>query len=86
MEACPVYDDDLGVLGAQPRGEVRIDVVALVALCQADMNADGILDNGDIATFINAFLAGDPLADINGDTFLDNGDLTTFVAEFLAGC
>lgn len=78
--------DDLGVFGAEPRGEVRIDFVALVALCLVDINADGVLDNGDIIAFVNAFLAGDPGADINEDSILDNGDILEFVTQFLAGC
>ena len=54
--------------------------------CPADTNGDGILDNGDIGTFIALFLAGDPAADFNNDTFLDNGDIGAFIAAFLAGC
>ncbi|MFT5422352.1 MAG: hypothetical protein ACI89L_000109 [Phycisphaerales bacterium] len=54
--------------------------------CPADMNGDGILDNGDIGAFVQAFLAGDLTADFNGDGILDNGDIGAFVAGFLAGC
>jgi len=54
--------------------------------CQADMNGDGILDNGDIGAFVAAFLAQDLAADFNGDGILDNGDIGAFVAGFLAGC
>jgi|GEM_PF-2752311 len=54
--------------------------------CTPDMNADGIVDNADIATFVQAFLAGDPTADINGDGFIDNADIQAFVRAFLAGC
>ena len=28
--------------------------------CQADVNNDGVLDNGDIGAFVSAFLAGCP--------------------------
>jgi len=52
----------------------------------ADVNGDGILDNGDIGAFVTLFLAGDPAADMNGDGFLDNGDIGVFVQAFLAGC
>jgi len=55
-------------------------------VCQADLNGDGILDNGDIGAFVNLFLAGDLAADFNGDGILDNGDIGAFVAGFLAGC
>lgn len=78
--------DDLGVFGAESRGEVRIDFVALVVLCLVDINADGVLDNGDITMFVNLFLAGDIASDINGDGVLDNGDINAFVTAFLAGC
>jgi len=54
--------------------------------CDADVNGDGILDNGDIGTFVTLFLAGDLAADFNGDGLLDNGDIGAFVAAFLAGC
>jgi len=54
--------------------------------CGADLNHDGILDNGDIGTFIQFFLAGNLAADMNGDGFLDNGDIGAFVQYFLAGC
>ncbi|MFG0306712.1 MAG: M12 family metallo-peptidase [Phycisphaerales bacterium JB040] len=54
--------------------------------CPADVNLDGILDNGDIGAFVNAFLAGQPIADFTGDGILDNGDIGAFVAAFLAGC
>ncbi|MFG0306715.1 MAG: GC-type dockerin domain-anchored protein [Phycisphaerales bacterium JB040] len=54
--------------------------------CPADVNNDGILDNGDIGAFVTLFLAGDPAADFNNDGILDNGDIGAFVAAFLAGC
>ena len=56
------------------------------APCQADLNADGVLDNGDIGTFVSFFLGGDLAAYFNGDGILDNGDIGAFVAAFLAGC
>ena len=52
----------------------------------ADLNADGVLDNGDIGIFVSLFLAGDPAADFNIDGVLDNGDIGAFVSAFLAGC
>jgi hypothetical protein len=56
------------------------------APCLADTNGDGILDNGDIGTFVALFLAGDLAADFNADGILDNGDIGAFVVAFLAGC
>lgn len=54
--------------------------------CPADMNRDAIVDNGDIGTFVELFLASDIAADFNGDGLLDNGDIGAFVAAFLLGC
>ncbi|MFG0306089.1 MAG: GC-type dockerin domain-anchored protein [Phycisphaerales bacterium JB040] len=54
--------------------------------CSIDFTGDGLLDNGDIAAFVQAFLAGDPSADLSGDGILDTGDITAFVQAFLAGC
>ena len=54
--------------------------------CPTDTNNDGILDNGDIGTFVSLFLAGSITADFNGDGILDNGDIGTFVLAFLEGC
>jgi|GEM_PF-2613183 len=54
--------------------------------CPADVNDDGIVDNGDIGAFIGLFLAQDPAADFTGDGIVDNGDISAFVGAFLAGC
>jgi|GEM_PF-1392817 len=54
--------------------------------CPADVNSDGVLDNGDIQAFVTAFLASNLSADFNGDGVLDNGDIQAFVEAFLAGC
>ncbi|MFT5422329.1 MAG: hypothetical protein ACI89L_000086 [Phycisphaerales bacterium] len=56
------------------------------AYCVADMNADGILDLGDIQSFIALFLTQDLATDMNGDGIVDFGDISAFVAAFLAGC
>ncbi|MFG0306383.1 MAG: GC-type dockerin domain-anchored protein [Phycisphaerales bacterium JB040] len=54
--------------------------------CPADVNSDGVLDNGDIGAFVQLFLASDLSADFNNDGILDNGDIGAFVGAFLAGC
>lgn len=54
--------------------------------CDADVNGDNVLDNGDIFSFVQLFIAGDIGADFNADGVLDNGDVGAFVAAFLAGC
>ncbi|MFG0306707.1 MAG: M1 family aminopeptidase [Phycisphaerales bacterium JB040] len=56
------------------------------ATCPADINADGVVDNGDIGAFVALFLAQDLAADFTGDGIVDNGDIGAFVAQFLAGC
>ncbi|MFG0307351.1 MAG: GC-type dockerin domain-anchored protein [Phycisphaerales bacterium JB040] len=60
--------------------------VLLAPPCQADVNNDGVLDNGDIGAFVTLFLAGDMAADFTNDGILDNGDIGAFVGAFLAGC
>lgn len=55
-------------------------------VCIADLNGDGILDSGDIQTFIGFFLVGSITVDLNGDGILDSGDIQAFIQLFLAGC
>jgi|GEM_PF-3107471 len=73
--------DDLGTTTTQT---VTIQICA--PTCPADVNGDGVLDNGDIGFFVNAFLQQSLVADFNGDGIIDNGDIGAFVAAFLAGC
>ena len=54
--------------------------------CPPDINSDGILDNGDINTFIPLFLRQSLAVDFTGDGIIDNGDIIAFVQAFLAGC
>ena len=54
--------------------------------CAADINADGVLDLGDVQAFVALFLASDLAADFNPDGVLDTGDITAFVVAFLEGC
>ncbi|MFG0305960.1 MAG: GC-type dockerin domain-anchored protein [Phycisphaerales bacterium JB040] len=51
----------------------------------ADMNLDGVVDSGDIAAFLDRFLASEPSADVNQDGVVDLGDITAFVGLFLSG-
>ena len=55
-------------------------------VCLPDINGDGVLDNGDIGSFVTLFIAGDIAADFNGDGIIDNGDIGSFVGAFQAGC
>ena len=84
--------DTLSMLMTAPAGETSSYALSDLVLdnvpppCIADLNGDGILDNGDIQTFLAFFLGGDIRADLNGDGILDNGDIQTFLTAFLAGC
>jgi len=78
------FDADETDACADPRNEASTPLNS--DCCPADFNGDGVLDNGDIGAFVQAFLDGDLAADINGDTVLDNGDIRAFVDLFLAGC
>lgn len=60
--------------------------VSIAQTCNGDLNGDGILDLGDIQTFITLFLLQDLAVDFNGDSIIDQGDIQSFVAVFLAGC
>ncbi|MFG0306774.1 MAG: GC-type dockerin domain-anchored protein [Phycisphaerales bacterium JB040] len=67
-------------------GTANAWMITLEYPCAADVNGDGVLDNGDIGAFVALFLASDLAADFNADGILDNGDIGAFVASFLAGC
>ena len=91
-----VYDisaegDTIIGYGINPQGCGELWVVDLdgadSAACASDTNADGQSDSGDLAQFIDAFLATDAaVADLTGDGQVDSGDLTAFITAFLAGC
>lgn len=61
-------------------------------ICLADVTdgntagPDGVVDGNDFTAFINAFVAGDPLADINLDGTIDGGDFIAFINAFASGC
>lgn len=61
-------------------------IAAGVPRCDADLNADGVIDFFDYADFIEAFESGSPLADFNQDNFLDFFDYADFVQAFESGC
>ena len=74
------------MLGAAATGNTVYFIAGLPTECAADLNGDGILDNGDISSFVGLFLSLDLAADFNGDGILDNGDIGAFVQAFLAAC
>ncbi|MFT5425059.1 MAG: hypothetical protein ACI89L_002866, partial [Phycisphaerales bacterium] len=96
IQATPVEIEEftaLDVLMAAPAGELGSFAVTDFGLsrvvepaCPADVNGDGVIDNGDIGIFITLFLAQDPAVDFTGDGIVDNGDIGAFIVAFLAGC
>lgn len=54
--------------------------------CTPDLNADGIVDQGDIQSFVALFLVQDLAVDFNADGIVDLGDIQSFIAAFLEGC
>ena len=71
---------------AEPILQIPYSATIVEPACPADLNGDGVVDNGDIGAFIGLFLAQDPAADFTGDGIIDNGDIGAFITEFLAGC
>ena len=75
----------------RPTGDIiegavdEVEIVLAPSASPADLNGDGVIDNGDIAAFVIAFLATDPSADFNADGVVDNGDIGAFVTVFLLG-
>lgn len=89
----PSFREFLGTLGLawidgtpKPGFARFLEGVCRVRRARADLNQDGLLDNGDISAFIAVFLAQGPTADLNGDGIVDNGDIATFVGLFLSSC
>lgn len=54
------------------------------ALCEADMDGDGVAGVADLLAFLSAFRAGE--GDMNGDGEVGVGDLLAFLTAFRAGC
>lgn len=59
---------------------------AVGTICPADVNRDGVFDNGDIGEWVNLYLDGSLRTDFNNDGLLDNGDIGEFITQFLDGC
>ena len=49
----------------------------------ADVDGNGIVNQGDLVAFVRLFVAGDPAADANGDGIVGSGDVAAFVELFL---
>ncbi len=54
--------------------------------CPPDLTGDGVLDFFDVAAFLDAFSAQDPVADFTGDGVFDFFDVAAFLDAFSAGC
>ena len=65
------------ILGYSPRLELTV-----IAVDDADLTGDGILDIFDFLAFQNAFDADDPLADFDGNCTLDIFDFLAFQNAF----
>ncbi len=68
------------ILGYAPRLEITV-----IAVDDADLTGDGVLDLFDFLAFQNAFDAADPLADFDGNCTLDIFDFLAFQNAFDAG-
>lgn len=80
------FETGTGALSEIVRAELFCGTGVCDSACPADVNADFVLDLGDIQAFVGLFLDGDSAADLNGDGVLDTGDLQAFVGAYLAGC
>ncbi len=61
--------------------------VTTIAPCAADIAEPfGILDLGDVSSFVSGFLSMAPIADVNNDGLWDLGDVGQFVNSFITGC
>jgi hypothetical protein len=56
------------------------------AVCEADLNNDGVLDFFDVQAFLQAFATQDPIADFTDDGVFDFFDVQAFLQAFAAGC
>jgi|GEM_PF-3520836 len=54
--------------------------------CAADSDLDGIVTQGDLAVFVDRYLAGSPYADTNFDGRIDSADIQSFLVAFQEGC
>ncbi|MBM4109537.1 MAG: hypothetical protein FJ255_12140 [Phycisphaerae bacterium] len=59
---------------------------ALLTICRADVNCDGVVDFNDFLVFLNLYNAGSPLADLNGDSVVDFNDFLEYLNLYNAGC
>jgi hypothetical protein len=59
---------------------------ALLTICDADFDCDGMIDSSDFFSFLNAFFSDDPRTDFNADGSINSQDFFDFLNHFFAGC
>ena len=93
LETAPVFCFETGEeMGFNPTQDAAAQSVmqtgkfVFATNCPADLNGDTALNFFDVAAFLSAFGAGDPLADFTGDGVFNFFDVSAFLIQFSAGC
>lgn len=83
---CEVHGFDQG--DGTAFGMVGTITVLPSALCDADFNADGLLDPDDLGDYINCYFSNPPCAkaDFNHDGSVNPDDLGDYINAYFAGC
>lgn len=83
-------DGRLDLHSGVPSGFIRSVLNGLQVIrvepCPADLTGEGVLDFFDVAAFLDAFSAQDPVADFTGEGVFDFFDVAGFLDAFSAGC
>ena len=58
----------------------------MFVVCPADLSNDGELNFFDIAAFLKAFAAEDPVADFTHDGMWNFFDVSDFLSAYATGC
>jgi len=59
---------------------------AMLTICDADFDCDGVLDSEDFFQYLTAFFNNVPRADLNLDGYINSQDYFDFLSMFFAGC
>lgn len=68
------------------RLQITATKVEAVWTCEADVNADGVLDFFDVQYFLNAYTSQALYGDYNGDGLIDFFDVQAFLNDYALGC